>query len=587
MSDFEMTLAQTSKRQKALCHNPRDKHKTQNGVRPPDPLTFFYGRQENPPSRNLLYDRIHCDFFPPLLSGHCRSSFLWVQGFPGNTSVTAEVPGKSSSPSETRDLTPSNKMMRLIALLSFVVVCLCATTQEWKSRTIYQVLTDRFAKSTPGTAKCGDLTNYCGGSYKPLTDKLDYIKGMGFDAIWISPIVHNIARGYHGYWQDDLTRLNEHFGNEADLMEFISKAHSKGIWVMVDVVANHMIGDSFPKIAPFNKPEHYHSCAVCPQSCNIEDWSNQFQVENCRLANLYDLNQTNPYVRDTLNNWIKGIVQKYKFDGVRIDTLVEVEKSFCLYHRTDFVQASGVFAIGEASNYDIQYVSAYQTPKGTMPSVLSYPLYYTLINVFAMGHSMNQLKDRFNDYHASFGDVDVLGTFLDCHDVPRFLSFNRDYKLYENGLVTVLFSSGIPIIYYGTEQYLDGGHEPNNREDMWRTGYNTNVKMYNYIKTMNAVRSRAQVWKHTQVERYVDDNVFVFTRGDALIATTNVGSNGPMLNRTVTFHPFKEGDTLCNVFFWMTDCIKVINGVLPITLVHGEAKVFLPSRMGPVLSQIV
>ncbi|PRP81162.1 hypothetical protein PROFUN_01996 [Planoprotostelium fungivorum] len=457
--------------------------------------------------------------------------------------------------------------LRFLLLLSFVVTGFCATTQEWKSRTIYQVLTDRFAKSTSDTETCGDLKDYCGGSYKALSDRLDYIKGMGFDAIWISPIPHNSPKGYHGYWADDLTRLNEHFGTEKELLELVKRAHSKDIWVMADVVANHMLSDSIEKIIPFNKTEYYHSCDVCPQSCNIEDWSNQQQVEECRLEYLLDLNQTNPYVRDTLNNWIKGIVQKYKFDGVRIDTLVEVEKSFCLYHRTDFVQASGVFAIGEASNADVKYVSGYQSPLGTVPSVLSYPLYYTMVNVFAHGHSMYELRDQFDAYSKLFGDVNVLGTFIDNHDQPRFLFYNRDHKLYENGLVTVLFSSGIPIIYYGTEQYFYGGYDPLNREDMWRSGYNTNTKMHQYIKTLNSARSKAQVWKYPQVERYVDDDVYIFTRGDVLIVTTN------------------EGDVLCNIL-WTSDCIRVVDGGLPITLIFGEAKVFIISTNSdqPILS---
>jgi alpha-amylase len=66
-----------------------------------------------------------------------------------------------------------------------------ADTNAWKSRSIYFVLTDRIARSSSdaGGGACSNLGNYCGGTFKGLESKLDYIKGLGFDAIWITPVV--------------------------------------------------------------------------------------------------------------------------------------------------------------------------------------------------------------------------------------------------------------------------------------------------------------------------------------------------------------------------------------------------------------
>lgn len=66
-----------------------------------------------------------------------------------------------------------------------------ADTAAWKSRSIYFVLTDRIARSSNdnGGGSCGDLGNYCGGTFKGLESKLDYIKSLGFDALWITPVV--------------------------------------------------------------------------------------------------------------------------------------------------------------------------------------------------------------------------------------------------------------------------------------------------------------------------------------------------------------------------------------------------------------
>lgn len=159
---------------------------------------------------------------------------------------------------------------------------------------------------------------------------------MGFDAIWISPIPHNAEPDYHGYGALDWERVNEHFGTEDELHSLISAAHAKDIWVMLDVVANHSTyyaDADFGNINPLNKPEYYHS------KCYINNWNNQTEVENCWLAGLADLDQSNTYVRQYLKDWVKNTVTKYDFDGIRIDTIPEVPKDFW----SEYTAAAGVF----------------------------------------------------------------------------------------------------------------------------------------------------------------------------------------------------------------------------------------------------
>lgn len=61
------------------------------------------------------------------------------------------------------------------------------TAAEWRESSIYQVLTDRFATTEGSSPNCS-IRDYCGGTWKGIENKLDYIQGMGFDAIWISPV---------------------------------------------------------------------------------------------------------------------------------------------------------------------------------------------------------------------------------------------------------------------------------------------------------------------------------------------------------------------------------------------------------------
>ena len=79
------------------------------------------------------------------------------------------------------------RLLPFLALLANVYYALTATPNEWRSRSIYQVVTDRFGRSDGSTTASCDpgLGKYCGGSWNGLVDKLDYIKGMGFSAVCI------------------------------------------------------------------------------------------------------------------------------------------------------------------------------------------------------------------------------------------------------------------------------------------------------------------------------------------------------------------------------------------------------------------
>jgi alpha-amylase len=81
---------------------------------------------------------------------------------------------------------------------------------------------------------------YCGGTWKGIQKHLNYIKDMGFDAIWISPVWKNLPNSFHGYSIIDLYNLNDNFGSEDDFKSMIKAAHDLQIYVMIDVVPNHM-----------------------------------------------------------------------------------------------------------------------------------------------------------------------------------------------------------------------------------------------------------------------------------------------------------------------------------------------------------
>ena len=119
---------------------------------------------------------------------------------------------------------------------------------DWRDEVIYQVLIDRFADSDLNNdynVRPGDLARFQGGDWKGLEDHLDYLKTLGVTTMWISPVVKNVETdanvdSYHGYWAQDLTKLNPHFGDISDLRRLTAKAHDMGMKIVLDIVTNHM-----------------------------------------------------------------------------------------------------------------------------------------------------------------------------------------------------------------------------------------------------------------------------------------------------------------------------------------------------------
>jgi alpha-amylase len=119
---------------------------------------------------------------------------------------------------------------------------------DWRDEVIYQVLIDRFADGDTANnfrVNTSAMGKWHGGDWKGLEDRLDYLAELGVTAIWISPVVKNVDTdagfdGYHGYWAQDLTQPNPHFGDVPALRRMVDAAHDKKMKVILDLVTNHM-----------------------------------------------------------------------------------------------------------------------------------------------------------------------------------------------------------------------------------------------------------------------------------------------------------------------------------------------------------
>jgi len=119
---------------------------------------------------------------------------------------------------------------------------------DWRDQVIYQIMIDRFDNGDPNNdfnVEPSVPGKFHGGDWQGIIDHLDYLKSLGVTALWISPVVRNLETdanfdAYHGYWQQDFTHVNPHFGDLAKLRELVQKAHAQGFKVILDIVTNHV-----------------------------------------------------------------------------------------------------------------------------------------------------------------------------------------------------------------------------------------------------------------------------------------------------------------------------------------------------------
>ncbi len=135
-------------------------------------------------------------------------------------------------------------------------------TFTWKNALIYFVIQDRFYdgdssnNNSYGRMSKDDLGSsigtFHGGDIKGLTEKLDYINGLGVNAIWITAPyeqAHGWCGGgsngdfahyaYHGYYPLDYTMMDKNMGTVEEFRSFVTECHKRGIRVVMDVVMNH------------------------------------------------------------------------------------------------------------------------------------------------------------------------------------------------------------------------------------------------------------------------------------------------------------------------------------------------------------
>lgn len=411
---------------------------------------------------------------------------------------------------------------------------------RWEGKTIYQIMTDRFSNGDHTNDEGADPTQperYHGGDWQGVVNKLDYLKDMGVDCIWLSCPYENDRDffgndGYHGYWPHDFRAAEPSFGSKEKLQELVSKAHEKGMKVMLDVVVNHT--------------GYNHPAARDPQ---FRDWFHQsgprnplsqYGLEHGSLAGLPDLAQENPKVSHYLIDVHKKWIEDTDVDGFRMDAVRHVPDHFLQDFDSGMKsEKEGFTTIGEVFWNDPYYLAEYQN--GTQDSLFDFPLMEAVRDVFG-GNPDLTLKQRWDEFQQvkqhNFGQAimdltkqggqsmqklsrvlakdhvydnpRMLSTILDNHDTGRFLSHAGGDKAKLKLAAAFLYGCrGTPSIYYGTESGMEGqmGH---NREDMQ---FDADPALKDHFQHLIAMRKSSEALQMgTQNELAMTDTSYAFSR---------------------------------------------------------------------------
>lgn len=383
------------------------------------------------------------------------------------------------------------------------------TKTPFASEAVYFVVTDRFVdgdKANNHEDQGGDYptwqlplegpdgkkayVGYMGGDLKGILNNAQYIKDMGFTAVWMTPVVDNPdyafngdepityggafkdggKTGYHGYWATNFYQPDEHLISEdLSVQQYTTAMREQfGLKSVFDIVANHgspsfTMASDLPGYGELYDKEG--NLVADHQNLAPEDLDpknnplHAFFHNYPDLVKLSNLDDENPELRDYLiNSYLYWISQGA--DAFRIDTIRHVPHAFWR-EAADRIRENNpnFFMFGESFNYDANSIAQHTLPKNGGVSVLDFPMQKAMVSVFEkpLDSDFADLEEVLHLTHGPYHNPYDLTTFYDNHDMARINATDEGFINAHNWLFTV---RGIPVVYMGSEiGYMRGTAE--------------------------------------------------------------------------------------------------------------------------------
>nr|WP_255216139.1 alpha-amylase family glycosyl hydrolase [Pseudenhygromyxa sp. WMMC2535] len=410
---------------------------------------------------------------------------------------------------------------------------------DWRDAIIYFVFVDRFNNGDAGNdAAIGveSEADWQGGDWAGVMAKIDegYFNDLGVNTLWLTVPANNTSASgigtdghyysaYHGYWPQDLTTTEEHFGTLEELQSLVELAHAAGLKVIVDYAMNH-VHESAGVYAEHsdwfwpNDNGQGGNC-VCGDGCG---WGGDEGKRCWFTAYLPDFDFTNAEARAfSVDNALQWIADT-GVDGFRLDAVKHIEDDWLLDMRAavaaevEPMTGEHFYMVGETFDGDRDLI-AYYVKSTMLDGQFDFPLRMQIAtNLIMRQGNMSDLAS-FMDSNDGYYGAGIMSTFIGNHDIPRVIHLAEDNPVWGDawtdgkdlawsdislpgntspfervalGFTLIMTIPGAPLVYYGDEYGMAGAGDPDNRRFMQWSGYSSAQQaLRDHLAALTAIRS--------------------------------------------------------------------------------------------------
>jgi len=408
---------------------------------------------------------------------------------------------------------------------------------DWSDSLIYyQIFPERFNNANNNLTPLDAMPwgskptreNFMGGDLEGIINKLDYIRDLGVDCIYLTPIFN--APSNHKYDTIDYFEINPSFGNKDDLRRLVNEVHSRGMKILLDGVFNHS-GYYFPK---------FQDVVEKGESSEYKDW---FFVSNYPVSlgeRNYDcvghykwmpkINLENKDAADYFVSVGEYWIREFDIDGWRLDVADEVSASFWTKFRNHIKQIKpDALLLGETWGDAGKLVTA-----NRLDTAMNYLFKDAVvewiakenINVSGFNHLINKM---YSLYPSEV--IKRLYNPLDSHDTTRFLRETKDdISKFKLAIALQMTLPGSPAIFYGDEIGLSGDNDPGCRLCMEWNEDKQNKELKSWYKKLISIRKNNEALSKGEYKTLICDdenNIYGFeryTEDQTAIVIINAGS---------------------------------------------------------------
>jgi glycosidase len=415
---------------------------------------------------------------------------------------------------------------------------------------IYLIFADRFCDGNSANNTIGDsldqftssdLDGRKGGDIEGIISKLDYLKELGVTSIWITPMLeNNMWMSYHGYAATDLYKIDPRFGSNELYKKLIDEAHKRGLKIILDHVSNH-IGinhywvNNLPMPDWFNgSPENFIPASHDKMAfLDIHGDSTIVKMNQQGWFTNYmpDLNQRIPFLKKYLIQNTLWWIEYAGINGIREDTYPYNDQKYLSEWAEAILKEYPNFNIvGEIWQGVPSVISGYQTNSpirkinfdSNLPAVTDFALSDAIRDFLSGDESIYKVYETIAQ-DIVYSDPNNLLVFMDNHDVNRAM-FVADGNIdkYKVALNLILFTRGIPSIFYGTEIGIKGGEKhgelrqpfPGGFSDSFRNAFTQSGRteeedeIYNYLLELLKLRNEYPVLSKGNFRHVYQDSIY-------------------------------------------------------------------------------